>query len=46
VRRDEVVGILWALFLGGFGIHHFYLRRNAPGAVQFPWSRATKSIMK
>ena len=22
VRRDEVVGILLALFLGGFGIHH------------------------
>src|ERR1039457_4633754 len=27
VRRDEVVGILLALFLGGFGVHHFYLRR-------------------
>ena len=31
VRRDEVVGILLALFLGGFGIHHFYLRRIGPG---------------
>jgi len=26
VRRDEVVGVLLALFLGGFGVHHFYLR--------------------
>lgn len=33
VRRDEVVGILLALFLGGFGIHHFYLRRVALGVV-------------
>jgi TM2 domain-containing membrane protein YozV len=31
VRRDEVVGILLALFLGGFGIHHFYLRRTGLG---------------
>ena len=30
-RRDEVVGILLALFLGGFGIHHFYLRRTGLG---------------
>ena len=28
VRRDEVVGILLALFLGTFGAHHFYLRRT------------------
>jgi hypothetical protein len=27
-RRDEVVGILLALFLGGFGAHHFYMRRT------------------
>ena len=33
VRRDEVAGILVALFLGGFGIHHFYLRRTALGVV-------------
>lgn len=32
-RRDEVVGILLALFLGGFGVHHFYLRRTALGVV-------------
>lgn len=33
VRRDEVVGILLALFLGGFGAHHFYLRRNGLGIL-------------
>jgi len=33
VRRDEVVGILLALFLGGFGMHHFYLRRTALGVL-------------
>ena len=33
VRRDEVVGILLALFLGGFGIHHFYLRRIGLGIL-------------
>lgn len=44
VRRDEVVGILLALFLGGFGIHHFYLRRTGWGILYacfcwtpFPW---------
>ena len=44
VRRDEVVGILLALFLGGFGIHHFYLRRKGMGILYlcfswtpFPW---------
>ena len=40
VRRDEVVGILLALFLGGFGIHHFYLRRTGLGILYlcFFWS--------
>jgi TM2 domain-containing membrane protein YozV len=33
VRRDEVVGILLALFLGSFGVHHFYLRRTGLGIV-------------
>ncbi len=33
VRRDEVVGILLALFLGSFGLHHFYLRRNVLGVL-------------
>jgi TM2 domain-containing membrane protein YozV len=40
VRRDEVVGILLALFLGSFGAHHFYLRRTGWGIVYlvFFWS--------
>jgi TM2 domain-containing membrane protein YozV len=40
VRRDEVVGILLALFLGGFGIHHFYLRRTGLGILYlcFSWT--------
>jgi TM2 domain-containing protein/zinc ribbon protein len=33
VRRDEVVGILLALFLGSFGVHHFYLRRVGLGVL-------------
>jgi TM2 domain-containing membrane protein YozV len=39
-RRDEVVGILLALFLGGFGIHHFYLRRTGLGILYlcFCWT--------
>jgi TM2 domain-containing membrane protein YozV len=44
VRRDEIVGILLALFLGGFGAHHFYLRRTGLGVLYacffwtpFPW---------
>jgi TM2 domain-containing membrane protein YozV len=40
VRRDEVVGVLLALFLGGFGAHHFYLRRNGLGILYlcFCWT--------
>jgi len=39
-RRDEVVGILLALFLGGFGVHHFYLRRTGLGVLYccFCWT--------
>ena len=33
VRRDEVVGVLLALFLGVFGAHHFYLRRVGLGLL-------------
>jgi TM2 domain len=33
VRRDEVVGILLALFLGDFGAHHFYMRRTGLGVL-------------
>lgn len=32
-RRDEIVGILLALFLGTFGAHHFYLRRTGLGIL-------------
>ncbi len=40
VRRDEVIGILLALFLGGFGIHHFYLRNTGLGVLYacFCWT--------
>jgi TM2 domain-containing membrane protein YozV len=40
VRRDEIVGVLLALFLGTFGIHHFYLRRTGLGILYcfFFWS--------
>ena len=31
--REEVVGVLLALFLGCFGIHHFYVRRNGLGIL-------------
>ena len=43
VRRDEVVGILLALFLGTFGIHHFYLRRTGLGILYccFCWTGLT-----
>ena len=33
VRRDEVVGVLLALFLGSFGLHHFYLHRTGLGIL-------------
>lgn len=32
-RRDEVIGVLLAVFLGSFGLHHFYLRRNGLGVL-------------
>jgi TM2 domain-containing membrane protein YozV len=40
VRRDEIVGVLLALFLGGFGAHHFYLRRTGMGVLYllFSWT--------
>jgi TM2 domain-containing membrane protein YozV len=39
-RRDEIVGVLLAVFLGNFGIHHFYLGRTGPGIVYllFSWT--------
>ncbi len=33
VRRDEIVGVLLALFLGFLGIHHFYLRKTGLGIL-------------
>lgn len=43
IRRDEVVGILLALFLGTFGAHHFYLRRTGLGVLYccFFWTGIT-----
>jgi TM2 domain-containing membrane protein YozV len=32
-RKDEVIGVLLAVFLGGFGVHHFYLRRDGLGVL-------------
>jgi TM2 domain-containing membrane protein YozV len=45
-RRDEVVGILLALFLGTFGIHHFYLRRTGLGILYccFFWTGITSVL--
>jgi len=42
-RRDEVVGVLLALFLGGFGAHHFYLGRIGLGILYlcFSWTGIT-----
>jgi TM2 domain-containing membrane protein YozV len=32
-RREEVVGVLLAVFLGNFGVHHFYLGRTGFGVL-------------
>jgi TM2 domain-containing membrane protein YozV len=32
-RKEEIVGFLFALLLGTFGIHHFYLRRSGLGIL-------------
>jgi TM2 domain-containing membrane protein YozV len=39
-RKDEVIGVLLAIFLGGLGIHHFYLRRDGLGLLYllFCWT--------
>jgi TM2 domain-containing membrane protein YozV len=39
-QKDEVVGVLLALFLGTFGAHHFYLRKPGLGVVYilFCWT--------
>jgi TM2 domain-containing membrane protein YozV len=38
--KDEIVGLLLALFLGNFGVHKFYLRRNTAGVfyLLFFWT--------
>ena len=42
-RKDEIIGVLFALFLGCFGLHHFYLRRNGLGVLYllFCWTGIT-----
>jgi TM2 domain-containing membrane protein YozV len=42
-RKDELVGLLLALFFGCFGAHHFYLRRDTAGIVYliFFWTGIT-----
>jgi TM2 domain-containing membrane protein YozV len=39
-RKDEALGVLLAIFLGGFGIHHFYLHRDGLGILYllFSWT--------
>ncbi|MEO6981981.1 MAG: NINE protein [Edaphobacter sp.] len=39
-RKDEVLGVILAIFLGSFGVHHFYLRRNGLGVLYllFSWT--------
>ncbi len=32
-RKDEVIGVLLAVILGGLGIHQFYLRRDGLGIL-------------
>lgn len=40
VRKNEVVGVLFALLLGGFGIHRFYMGQNGLGVLYllFSWT--------
>lgn len=33
VRKDAVIAVLLAFFLGSFGAHHFYLGRNGLGVL-------------
>ncbi len=33
VQKDEVLGVLLAVFLGSFGLHHFYLKQNGLGIL-------------
>jgi TM2 domain-containing membrane protein YozV len=38
--KNEVLGVFLAIFLGGLGIHHFYLRRDGLGFLYllFSWT--------
>jgi TM2 domain-containing membrane protein YozV len=40
VRKDELIAVLLALFLGGFGAHHFYMGRVGLGVLYlvFSWT--------
>ena len=31
--KDELLGVIFALLLGNFGVHHFYLRRDGLGIL-------------
>ena len=43
VQKDEVLGVLLAVFLGSFGLHHFYLKQNGLGILYliFFWTGIT-----
>lgn len=45
-KRDGMVGVLLAFFLGAFGAHHFYLRRTGLGVLYlcFSWTGITALI--
>ena len=32
-QKSEVAGVLFAVFLGGIGVHHFYLHRTGLGVL-------------
>lgn len=38
VRKDELIAVLLALFLGGFGAHHFYMGRVGLGVLYLVFS--------
>lgn len=39
-KKDTTIYVMLALFLGGFGVHHFYLGRTTPGVLHlvFCWT--------
>ena len=51
-QKDEVVGVLLALFLGTFGAHQFYLRRPGLGILyivflldRYPYHRQLRGML-